>query len=80
MATCTTRAAAQQQKLEEHLAVILQRLDMQIVELDQRSANQDRVSQERHVQLQVATTVKNRWTEGRDSAAEQQVRGAESML
>jgi hypothetical protein len=32
----TTRAAAQQQKLEEHLAVILQRLDIQKAELDQR--------------------------------------------
>ena len=48
----TTRAAAQQQKLEEHLAVILQRLDMQKAELGQRSAEQDRVSQERHLQLQ----------------------------
>ena len=48
----TTRAAAQQQKLEEHLAVILQRLDMQKAELDQRSAEQDRVSQERHLHLQ----------------------------
>lgn len=48
----TTRAAAQQQKLEEHLAVILQRLDMQKADLDQRSADQDRVSQERHLQLQ----------------------------
>ena len=48
----TTRAAAQQQKLEEHLAVILQRLDIQKAELDQRSAEQDRVSQERHLQLQ----------------------------
>lgn len=48
----TTRAAAQQQKLEEHLAVILQRLDMQKAESDQRIAEQDRVSQERHLQLQ----------------------------
>ena len=53
MATGTiTRAAAQQQKLEEHLAIILQRLDMQKAELDQRSAEQDRVSQERHLHLQ----------------------------
>ena len=41
----TTRAAAQQQKLEDLLTVILQRLD-------QRSAEQDRLSQERHLKLQ----------------------------
>ena len=53
MATGTImRTAAQQQELEEHLAVILQSLDMQKAEVDQRSAEQDRVSQERHLQLQ----------------------------
>ena len=48
----TTRAAAQQQRLEEHLAGILQRLDLQKADSDQRSADQDRLSQERHLQLQ----------------------------
>jgi hypothetical protein len=48
----TTRAAAHQQKLEEHLAVILQRLDMQKADFDQRSAEQERLAQERHIQLQ----------------------------
>ena len=77
----TTRAAAQQQKVEEHLAVILQRLDMQKAELDQRSVEQERVSQERHLQLQqLLQTELSCRTEGRASAAELQVGGAESLL
>ena len=39
----TTRAVAQHQKLKEHLAVILQRLNMQKADSDQRSADQDSV-------------------------------------
>ena len=52
MATGPTTRAAQQQKLEEHLAVILKRLEVQQIGSDQRSAEQDRLSQERQLQLQ----------------------------
>jgi hypothetical protein len=60
----TTRAAAQQQKLEEHLAVILQRLDIQKAKLDQRIA---------------AATDRGCWTEGRASAQNNKLPGAESL-
>ena len=59
----TTRAAAQQQKLEEHLAVILQRLDMQKADLDQSSADQDSVPGEASPTT-ASTADRGRWTEG----------------
>lgn len=48
----TTRGIAQQQKLEEQLAVILQRLDQQKTDLDKRNEEQQRLAKECHSQLQ----------------------------